>query len=159
MCPYAFFWRESFRAGDIFIHQFTDTWHQKRIPGGIIIDQFGKRTGVHSCFVILFIFLEHSFDILYRETHINQKIRSNVPGTVHLMPTVFCKFQFQIFYIINAWKYHRLECRYLIPFYIAVPQLGKKVQEYLIVGGTVCFVNDKYDRQMRSLANAAQCFE
>ena len=138
------------RLTDFSVNQLTNPAHKEGISICVISEQLCYSRCIHPGMMILFIFIQHSSDTGFRQTHVNIKIRSNIPWAVHLMPVFLTNPAPQMLYICNTGKYNRLECRYslCVPADIAVAQLCKKIQKNLIIRCAVNFVDHQNDRAL-----------
>ena len=75
------------------------------------------------------------------------------------MAAIWHKFLFQVFYVINPRKDHGLEKWRLIPVNIAIPEPRQKVQENLVIGCIIHFINHQHQWLWGNLAPFMKAFK
>ena len=105
--------------------------------------------------VVAFVIFKHSRNLSGRKAHIDEKIRSNVPGTVILVCLVRTELMTDVSDIVNTGKNHRLEGRFYISVHVIAPKLCKEIHKYRVICSTVNFVNHQDNWSVRCAAPLA----
>ena len=93
--------------------------------------------------MIRFILLQHLSYLFWPETHLNVKIRRNIPGAVIRMFFLRTQLSFQVLYVTDSGQNNRLKRRKPASVIVITAKLRQKINKHLIV----CRAVDLIDHQ------------
>ena len=130
------------------VNQLADAADQEGVAVCVCADDFCDLRGIHSCVMVCIVFVQHPADARPGQAHIDVKIGRDVPGTVLFVIVLLTDPASEMADVGDTCQNDRLKRGRIICVAadVAVAKLGKEVQENLIVGGAVHFIDDQDQR-------------
>ena len=148
-------------SGKLFVDQFANVAHQKRIPVRVSVNLLAYRLDVHTRMRVVFVIAEHLGNLLGVEGHIDVEIGGDVPRGIVLFLRVRPEFELEVLHVIHARENHAVECGVHplnTTLQILVAKHTQKIEEQLVVTALIHLVNGQNHRFGRLFGETSYSF-